>query len=180
MKGIIFAELIEMVEARFSVDVAEQIIAAAQLPSGGSYTSLGTYSHHEVLQLVSELSAVTGAHVADLQLAFGEYLFGRFSEVHPEFFANVSGSFEFLTRVQDFIHMEVQKLYPDATPPKLTCTPVGERQMRLHYQSHRPFAVLAHGLIIGAGKHFGENLAIDFQSVNDDGTEAHFHLVLNN
>ncbi len=179
MKGIIFAELIEMVETRFSVEVAEQIIAAAQLPSGGSYTSLGTYSHHEVLQLVTELSAVTGAHANDLQLAFGEYLFGRFSEVHPEFFADVSNSFEILTKVQDYIHMEVQKLYPDANPPTLSCTVVDERQMQLHYQSHRPFAVLAHGLIIGAGKYFNENLAIDFQPANDSGTEAYFHLVLN-
>ena len=72
--------------------------------------------------------------------------------------------------------MEVRKLYPDATPPKLVCTRIDERQMQLHYQSHRPFAVVAHGLIIGTGKHYSENLAIDVQLLNDDGTEALFHL----
>ena len=177
MKGIIFTELMEMVEMQFSVELAEQIISAAQLPSGGSYTSLGTYSHDEVLQLVTQLSTHTGIHATDLQLAFGEYLFGRFSAVHPEFFVDVSGSFEFLAKVQDYIHMEVRKLYPDATPPKLVCTRIDQRQMQLHYQSHRPFAVVAHGLIIGTGKHFNENLTIDVQLLNDDGTEALFHLV---
>ena len=42
MKGIIFTEFMQMVEDRFSIEVAEEIIDAATLPSGGSYTSLGT------------------------------------------------------------------------------------------------------------------------------------------
>ncbi|TMO53504.1 hypothetical protein CWC18_21130, partial [Pseudoalteromonas aurantia] len=72
MKGIIFTEFMEMVEDRFSEDVAEEIIELADLPSGGSYTSLGTYSHAEVLNLVTCLSQVSGAKIEDLVQAFGE------------------------------------------------------------------------------------------------------------
>ncbi|USE33786.1 heme NO-binding domain-containing protein [Endozoicomonas sp. SCSIO W0465] len=180
MKGIIFTEFIEMVESRFSVEVAEQIIAAAELSSGGSYTSLGTYSHQEILNLVTRLSAVSGANPVDLQCAFGEYLFGRFSQVHPEFFQGVKGSFEFLSKVQGYIHIEVRKLYPDSNPPKLTCKPINEHCMELHYESHRPFAPLALGLIKGCGMHFGERLNIHYEPLTGtgDGTEARFHLTI--
>ncbi|WP_066015912.1 heme NO-binding domain-containing protein [Endozoicomonas atrinae] len=180
MKGIIFTEFIEMVESRFSVEVAEQIIETADLPSGGSYTSLGTYSHHEVLKLVIKLSSVSGVNPADLQFVFGEYLFGRFNEVHPEFFDGVQGSFEFLSKVQEYIHVEVRKLYPEANPPTLTCKRIDERHMELHYASHRPFAPLAFGLIKGCGIHFGENLTIHYEPLpgTGDGTEARFHLTL--
>jgi len=43
MKGIIFTEFLEMVEDRFSPEIADRIIEAADLPSGGAYTAIGTY-----------------------------------------------------------------------------------------------------------------------------------------
>ncbi len=169
-----------MVESRFSVEVAEQVIEAANLPSGGSYTSLGTYSHHEILKLVIKLSSISGANPADMQVVFGEYLFTRFHEVHPEFFDGMEGSFEFLGKVQGYIHMEVQKLYPEANPPKLVCKRIDDNHMELFYQSHRPFAPLALGLIKGCAIHFGENLTIYYEPLpgTGDGTEARFHLTL--
>ena len=178
MKGIIFTEFIEMVESRFSVDVAEQVIEAANLSSGGSYTSLGTYSHQEILNMVTRLSDVSGVNPADLQCAFGEYLISRFSQVHPEFFEDVEGSFDFLSKVQGYIHIEVRKLYPDSNPPKLTCKRINEHSMELHYESHRPFALLALGLIKGCGIHFGESLNIHYEPLagTGNGTAALFHL----
>ena len=78
MKGVVFTELLEMVEARFSADMVDDIIDDAQLPSGGVYTSVGTYPHEEIVALVVALSQRSGLAVRDLLLAFGEHLFGRF------------------------------------------------------------------------------------------------------
>lgn len=39
MKGIIFTEFLDMVEERFSIETAEEILEAANLASGGSYTT---------------------------------------------------------------------------------------------------------------------------------------------
>ena len=179
MKGIIFTEFMEMVEDRFSIEVAEEILELAELPSGGSYTTLGTYSHAEVLNLVASLSKVSGAKVEDLVLAFGEYLFGRFAAVHPDFFEEVAGCLDFMMKVEDYIHIEVQKLYPEATPPKLSCNRVGENEMILHYASHRPFAQLANGLIKGCASFFGETIEVAQEDLpgTGPGTEARFHLV---
>lgn len=45
MKGIIFTEFLEMVEDRFSPEIADRIIEASDLPSRGVYTAVGTYDH---------------------------------------------------------------------------------------------------------------------------------------
>ncbi|MBA1333177.1 heme transporter CcmB, partial [Candidatus Endoriftia persephone str. Guaymas] len=43
MKGIVFSKFIEFVEERFSPEMADDIIESSDLPSGGAYTSVGTY-----------------------------------------------------------------------------------------------------------------------------------------
>jgi len=78
MKGVVFTEFMDMVEQQFSVDMLDDIIEDAQLPSDGAYTAVGTYPHSEMVALVSALSARSGVAVTVLLRAFGEYLFGRF------------------------------------------------------------------------------------------------------
>ena len=55
MKGVVFTEFVEMVEARFGLPMLDRIIEAAQLPSGGAYSAVGTYDHGEMVQLVGAL-----------------------------------------------------------------------------------------------------------------------------
>ena len=52
MKGIVFREFMQMVEDQFSLETADAIIEASHLASGGSYTSVGTYPHEEMVELV--------------------------------------------------------------------------------------------------------------------------------
>ena len=40
MKGMIFTEFLEMVEAKFSADMVDDIIADSDLPHGGQWHSL--------------------------------------------------------------------------------------------------------------------------------------------
>ncbi len=53
MKGMVFTEFLEMVEDRFSPEIADRIITASDLRSGGAYTAVGTYEHSEMIQLVT-------------------------------------------------------------------------------------------------------------------------------
>lgn len=160
MKGIVFAEFLEMVEERFSSDVADEMIEAAQVPSGGAYTAVGTYDHAELLALVETLGALTGQPVPDLVRAFGEHLFGRFVVGYPQLFTGVGSAFAFLSRIEGYIHVEVKKLYPDAELPRFTCEARSADQLVLRYESTRPFADLAEGLMLGCCAHFGEPIDI--------------------
>src|SRR5438445_13808374 len=118
MKGVVFTEFLEMVEERFSAEIADRIIEAADLPSGGAYTAVGTYDHHELLRIVSELSGVTQLPVAQLVRAFGKHLFARFVCLYPQFFEGAGNAFAFLLKIEDHIHVEVRKLYSDAELPR--------------------------------------------------------------
>lgn len=177
MKGIVFTEFLEMVEDRFSVEIVERVIEASSLPSRGVYTSVGTYDHNEIIELVSNLSTLTGIAVPDLLQAFGEHLFGRFVSIYPHFFEGIQSAFVFLQKIEDYIHVEVKKLYPDAMLPNFEYDTSTSGQMIMTYRSSRPFADIAEGLIKGCIRHFGEKIEIRReQTPGNQGTYARFIL----
>lgn len=155
MKGIVFTEFLEMVETRFSADMVDDIIDAAAPPSGGAYTAVGTYDHSELVGMVVALSERSGLAVPTLIHAFGQHMFGRFHANYPAFFAGVGGAVQFLSGIEDIIHAEVLKLYPDAQLPRFECEPLPDGGLRMVYRSPRHFDDLAHGLIDGAIAHWG-------------------------
>jgi hypothetical protein len=168
MKGMVFTQFLEMVEDQFSPEVADKIIVQSDLPSGGAYTSVGTYDHAEIIALVSALSRETGLPTPSLVAAFGTFLFKRFTELYPQFFDGKSSAFSFLTSVEHYIHVEVRKLYPDAELPSLTSHIEGD-EMTLIYRSKRQMADLAEGLIKGCIDHFGEDIVVQREDQTDDG-----------
>jgi len=177
MKGMVFTSFLEMVENKFSLEVADHIIEKADLPSGGSYTSVGTYDHGEMISLVVQLSGKTGIPVADLVKVFGEYLFGQLVSMYPQFLEANPTAFDLLQKVDSYIHVEVRKLYPDAELPGFTYDTSVPGELRMTYRSSRPFADLAEGLILGCVAHYGEPIDIAREDVTDSaGTSAHFTL----
>lgn len=178
MKGIVFSEFIEMVEDTFSYEVADHIVETADLPSGGVYTSLGTYDHTELLTLVTNLSQETGMAIPDLVKAFGKHLFGRFTVGYPQFFTDNLDAFNFLKNLEDYIHVEVLKLYPDAQLPTFEYveSPNGDC-LEMIYKSSRPFATFAEGLLEGCIDHFQESIDLHCIDLSEgQGTSARFIL----
>lgn len=160
MKGIVFTEFLEMVEDRFGAEMVERIIEESALQSGAAYTAVGTYDHHELLRLVTQLSAASGLPVPALVRAFGQHLFGRFVQGYPQFFQGVHSAFAFLGKIESYIHVEVRKLYPDAQLPHFEYRYSGDGRMDMIYRSHCPFSDLAEGLILGCIEHFGQPIEV--------------------
>jgi len=175
MKGIVFTEFMEMVEDKFSPELLDTIITESDLPSGGVYTAVGTYSHTEVVSLVSNLSKRSGIPVPDLLRAFGKHLFVRFLALYPQFFEGIESSFAFMRKVDDYIHVEVRKLYPDAELPRIFCEAPNPQTLIVLYQSVRPMADLAEGLISGCTEHFNDCSSTLREDVQP-GTMARFTL----
>jgi hypothetical protein len=161
VKGVVFTEFMEMVEARMGLDMLDRIITDAQLPNDGAYTSVGTYDHAELVRLVMALSNATGMDTAELVHVFGQHLFTRFIVTYPALFGDAPSAFDFLARIDGVIHVEVRKLYPDAELPKLHCERLNENEMTMLYSSPRGFGDLAAGLIDGCIKHFGEPIRVE-------------------
>lgn len=160
MKGVVFTEFLDMVESRFSADMVDDIIDDAVLPGGGAYTAVGTYPHEEMVRLVQALSKRCGLSVSELLLVYGEHLFGRFVVAYPNFFTQTYDLFEFLAGIEDIIHADVRKLYPDAELPRFVVERRSERELVLVYESGRHFEDLAEGLMRGCVAHFGGGVNI--------------------
>lgn len=159
MKGMVFTEFLEMVESRWSPDMVDTLLDEVPLESGGAYTAVGVYSHEEFVCLVEGLSIRVDVPMPDLVRGFGAHLFGRFVAGHPKLFIGIDNAFDFLACIENMIHVEVLKLYPDASLPRFDIERHGDR-MTLIYRSSRHFEDLAHGLVEGCLAHYGERADI--------------------
>lgn len=174
MKGIVFTEFLDMVEAKFGYEVVDQIISESNLESDGIYTSIGTYPHSEVVSLLMNLSSEVKIDPAILLKEFGKYLFDAFLSSYPQFFTAVDNSFAFLHSIDNHIHVEVLKLYPDATLPSFQSEEIEDGTMIMTYKSERKMAGLAEGLIERSILHYDEKCSIQSEKMNEDGSEVKF------
>lgn len=175
MKGIIFSNFIEMIDKTFSPEITEKLIDEVKPASGAAYTTVGSYDHQEIIDLVVGLSELTGEEVPTLVRAFGTYLFSSLGKAHPEYVSDAKDTFDLLQRVHEHIHVEVRKLYPDAELPTIACR-VNDNTLTLDYRSERPFADVAEGLIAGCIEHFNDPIALERTEDSGDGTSAQFVL----
>jgi hypothetical protein len=168
LKGVVFTEFLDMVETVFSPDMVDDIIDDANTPSVGSYTAVGTYSHQEIISLVAALSKRSGLPVSQLLRTFGEYLFHRFVQNYPAFFNDINDAFVLLSGIENIIHAEVLKLYPDAELPRFDIEHYDDQRLIMAYRSSRHFEDLAHGLIEGCIKHFGTPIQVTRETLGSD------------
>ena len=177
MKGIVFTQLLDMVEQEFGYGLVDTLLLTADLPSGGAYTSAGTYAPHEMVSLVTTLSAHTNKPVPEVLREFGRYLFKSFVSTYQHFIVAAPDAFSFLSSVHAYIHVEVKKLYSDAELPFFGIERCDEHTLRMLYQSNRKMADLAYGLIEGTLEHYGEKATITKNMIKADGSEVEFIIV---
>ena len=175
LKGIVFSELVGFLDHAGGPAFAEKVLSDAGLEHGGAYSRVGQYPWQEAVRVVEAASRESGADFADLCNQFGSYLFERFTVRYADIVGRYATAEALLMHVGDHIHEEVRVLYPDARPPKVR-THSEDGCLRVEYASHRPFAHIAHGLVAGSMKHFGDQRELDWITIGDDGTTAEFVL----
>lgn len=173
MKGLVFSELMAWAEATYSPALVDRMIVRSGVPNDGAYTSVGNYPHGEALALFGALADLTGSPLGELARAYGYWLAGRFVTLYPELVGAYSDAEGLLAGVGPHIHEEVTRLYPEAQPPAIHTVPI-PGGMQLDYVSHRPFALLAHGLIDGFVAHFGNRHTIAREDLDPAGKAARF------
>ena len=168
MKGIVFSEFLAMVDEKFSIEMSERLIDEVKPPSGGAYTTVGTYDAQEIVDLVVKLSEITKISVPDLLKTFGHHLLARFVEIFPQFFEGVTSVLDFLPMVESYVHLEVKKLYSDAELPSFICVSPYPGSLEMIYRSARNLPDLAEGLILGTADHFNERVEVKRESIPED------------
>lgn len=176
MKGIVFSEFLEMVEEKFGYELVDTLLVESDLPSNGVYTSVGTYDFAEMVILVKGLSAHTNLEVSFLLKEYGFHFFSVIQKSYPQFLSRTKTAFQFLASVENHIHVEVQKLYPDAELPTFDVNLFSPGHLEMTYRSERSMADFAEGLIEKSLEHFGEKAVIVRQNIKEDGSIVKFIL----
>ncbi|MCG8371967.1 MAG: heme NO-binding domain-containing protein [Balneolales bacterium] len=174
MKGIVFTEFLEMVEKKFGYEMVDTIIEKSELESEGIYTAIGTYDHSEIVQLIIHLSSETNIDVETLIKEFGRYIFDAFLNNYPMFFDASPNALEFLKSIDSYIHVEVNKLYPDATLPSFATEIKDDGSMEMIYRSERKMSSLAFGLIERTLEYYDEEYTVSREFLNEDGSRVKF------
>ncbi|MAW97032.1 MULTISPECIES: heme NO-binding domain-containing protein [unclassified Leeuwenhoekiella] len=176
MKGIVFTEFLELVEERYGLEMVDHLITEADLPSGGVYTSVGTYQFSEMLSLLVELSEQTGTPIDSLLEVYGEHFFGVVLKSYPGFIAQYTDPLDLLASIESHIHVEVRKIYPDAELPVFRVLEKDTDKLTLVYRSSRAMYAFGKGLKQRTLAHFGQQAEILVEKIKEDGTEVKFSI----
>ncbi|RTZ16675.1 guanylate cyclase [Vibrio aquaticus] len=174
MKGIIFTEFMDLVEQKFGLETLDNVLLEAG--DSGVYTAVGSYDHRNLVKLIVQLSKTTGISPEDLQRVFGQSVFSNLYNSLPSnnSLQGCKTSFQFIRLVEDYIHIEVKKLYSEANPPRFDFISETEGELVFDYHSARCMSHVCLGLLEGCADFFNEQLAIEMSCMNDGGNQVRF------
>lgn len=174
MKGIVFTKFLEMIEETDGYEIVDKILLDVKPESGGVYTAVGTYPHSEIVSMVVSYAKHKQIEVPVALRSFGRYLFDVFYNSYSAFFEPGQTAFDFLESIDNYIHIEVAKLYPDAQLPKFSTERIDANTLVMIYSSERKMSDLAYGLIERTLEHFKEDKQITLEEIESDGSKVKF------
>jgi hypothetical protein len=159
VKGIVFNLLEEIVVHEHGEDTWDGLLDAAGVD--GVYTSLGNYPDADLMALVAAASQALSLPADDVVRWYGRNALPLLAERYPAFFAPHTDARAFVLTLNEIIHPEVRKLYPGAMTPAFTFDASDPDRLVMDYRSSRRLCAFAEGLLLGAGDHFGQAVAIE-------------------
>ena len=140
MKGVIFNLLERTTSERHGELFWERVLEEAG--ASGAYTSLGNYETEELVRIVTAIAAGTGTDADSVVRQFGRDAIPIFSRLYPQFFSPHTELIPFLLTLNEIIHPEVRKLYPDAEVPHFSYESSDEDLLIMGYASGRGLCAL--------------------------------------
>ena len=179
MKGEIFNILEEYVIENWGVEAFEKLYASVhdQLITKEPFVGPGTYPDQDFLTIVQEALELTGMEAQKMHHDFGAFALPHLLKKGAALVADFKHPKELLLAVHDVIHIEVKKIYTDATPPNFYYEDPAPDQLVMTYESKRKLFDFFEGLIHGLAKHF--DMKIDCERTSreyNNQTLTAFHL----
>ena len=148
MKGVIFNVIEEVVGDLFGDETWDDLLETAEVD--GAYTALGNYADTELLAIVSAACTATGMSAEEVLRTIGYHALPKLAARVPDSLRDAPDALAFVRRVNDVIHPEVLKIYPDSIPPAFDFEDHPEGLI-VQYRSARNLPALAEGLLAGVG-----------------------------
>lgn len=167
MKGIVFNLLEDVVSEHHGHDTWEALVDASGV--SGAYTSLGNYPDSDMEALVAAACAALSLDRDTVLRWFGVNAMPLLAERYPTLFEGHTSARTFVDGVNDVIHAEVRKLYPDALCPHFKLAYAEPTELMMDYRSQRQMCALAEGFVQGAAAHFGDQVEFTHEACTSRG-----------
>jgi hypothetical protein len=189
MKGIIFTEFLDLVEERFGLEMVDKIICQSRLESEGIYTSIGTYSFYEFLQLLHNLSKNNSISIINLLRVYATQIFSAMDTIHPDMLKSYNDSIEMIAAMNQHIekifttkdasHEQLLKAKSFSPLPQFIVKEKTKNSLIINYKSQRRMEHFWLGLMHEMFQHFDETATIVLEKVKKDGSEVKFTITKN-
>ncbi|MBU2970864.1 heme NO-binding domain-containing protein [Pseudoalteromonas sp. C2R02] len=171
MQGSIFTAFSDMIIDQMGMEKWNELLEKTNPSSGGVYTSGAQYEDSELINMVVLLSEQTGIAVDDLIESFGTYVFDILYKNSGVDVSSIDNLRDFLLAIDNVIHVEVQRLYPNAYLPQFEYEEGNDGDLIMYYSSKRKLCAVSVGLIKGASNKFNEPVTISHPECMHHGAE---------
>jgi predicted hydrocarbon binding protein len=131
------------------------------------------YPDERFAALVERACELTGLPRDELLHDFGAFTAEKtFARLYPALFDLFGSTRDFLLTVETPIHEVVRVAIPEALPPRLQVSEVGEDGVSIVYTSPRRLCAMLRGLVEGTARHYGETVHIEERACMDRGDKA--------
>ena len=169
MKGVLFNVVEDVVTEALSADAWDDVVDDSGV--SGAYTSLGDYPDGELVSLVDATAAATNLSQTETLQLSGRLGFKHLVSRAPQLLDGIEDWRGVLNSLDDIIHPEVRKIYPDADVPGFDAITDGDALL-VTYSSKRGLCALADGLVLGCGDWFDTPLVVEHESCVHTGDEV--------
>lgn len=157
MHGLIFASFRDYLVSEHGEDAAREVLAGEPLYSLGE-----AYPDEQFLELLERTCGRTALPLDELLFEFGVFTAATtFARLYAVLFKASPTARDFLLTVETPIHDVIRVALPDARPPELALTDLGEGGLEIAYTSPRRICAMLRGLVEGTGRVYGETLQVE-------------------
>jgi hypothetical protein len=166
--GVIFSSLRDYVAAAHGPQAMERLFEGEP-----AYVHSESYPDERLTALVGRAADLAGVGTDEVLHDFGVFAAQMtFARLYPAFFSIAGSARDFLLTVETRIHELVRATIPNAAPPRLTVSLLGEDGVEIHYDSPRRLCVLLRGLTEGTARHYGETASLEERTCMLRGDDA--------
>jgi len=171
--GLIFASFRDYLLSEHGADVANDVTAGEP-----QYTLSEAYPDEQFLALLEHACARTAMSRDDLLFAFGAFTAAKtFARLYSVLFKLSPTARDFLLTVETPIHEVVRETMPEARPPELAVTVLGDEGLEIVYTSPRRICAMLRGLVHGTARVYEEALEVEELECMHRGAPAcRFHI----
>ncbi len=157
MHGLIFASFRDYLLTEHGAEVANHVTAGEP-----QYTLSEAYPDEQFLVLLERTGARTAMSRDDLLFDFGVFTAATtFARLYSILFRHSPTARDFLLTVETPIHEVVRETMPEARPPELAVTDLGDQGLEIVYTSPRRLCAMLRGLVEGTGRVFEEVVEVE-------------------